>query len=140
MPVKDSRFYPLALTAVIAGYIWVAVNIIMYEDNSASAIPGLCIFRNLTGIPCPSCGSTRSVISVIKGEFYEALLLNPIGYILTFLLIIAPLWILFDLITKKRSLYKIYQKLEKLLRIKSIAVLLIILIASVWIWNIFKGL
>lgn len=140
MPLKDNRFYPLALTAVIAGYGWVTVNLIMFGDTSASAIPGMCLFRNLTGIPCPSCGSTRSVISVIRGEFYEALLWNPIGYLLAILLVIAPLWLIFDLTTKKRSLYKFYQSLEKYLRIKPIAIFLIIIIAFIWAWNIIKGL
>ena len=31
-----------------------------------------CIFRYITGIPCPGCGMTRAVVSVLHGQFATA--------------------------------------------------------------------
>lgn len=55
-----------------------------------------CMFREVTGIPCPSCGSTRGVLAVMDGRVLDALTLNPLmamGFV-TFLAggAIAPLW------------------------------------------------
>ena len=48
--------------------------------------PILCLFRNLTGLPCPFCGSTRAVGNIVHGNFIEALYLNPLGYVFLLLL------------------------------------------------------
>ena len=37
------------------------------------------MFYHLTGLPCPSCGMTRSVISLTYLRFHEAVSLNPLG-------------------------------------------------------------
>ena len=42
--------------------------------------PSVCLFRNVTGLPCPFCGSTRSVGHILQGEFSHALYSNPLGY------------------------------------------------------------
>ena len=38
----------------------------------------LCPFRRLTGLPCPGCGSTRAVMSLLHGEPAKALAWNPL--------------------------------------------------------------
>jgi hypothetical protein len=43
--------------------------------------PSLCMFRNLTGLPCPFCGTTRSVGNLLLGDFQGALSMNPLGYV-----------------------------------------------------------
>jgi len=55
-----------------------------------------CVFREVTGIPCPSCGTTRGVLALIDGRPLEALTLNPLmaaGFA-AFLAggVIAPIW------------------------------------------------
>ena len=42
-------------------------------------LPSMCMFYHLTGLPCPSCGMTRSVISLTHLRFREAVSLNPLG-------------------------------------------------------------
>ncbi|MBL8025797.1 MAG: DUF2752 domain-containing protein [Fibrobacteres bacterium] len=37
-----------------------------------------CPFKIITGIPCPTCGFTRSFTLVIKGQFYDAFSLSPL--------------------------------------------------------------
>jgi hypothetical protein len=39
------------------------------------------MFRNLTGLPCPFCGTTRSVGNLLLGDFQGALSMNPLGFV-----------------------------------------------------------
>ena len=36
-----------------------------------------CLFRAVTGVPCPGCGITRGVIEIARGNFRKAWRLNP---------------------------------------------------------------
>src|ERR1700716_3309549 len=45
----------------------------------ASAGPPLCPFRLLTGLPCPGCGLTRSLVSLLHGDLSAAVLSHPPG-------------------------------------------------------------
>lgn len=38
----------------------------------------LCLIRNLTGIPCPTCGFTRGMLSLLNGQIFYAWLYNPL--------------------------------------------------------------
>ena len=46
-------------------------------DASARALPG-CLWKGLTGIPCPGCGSGRAALALASGRFAEAFRLNPL--------------------------------------------------------------
>jgi Protein of unknown function (DUF2752) len=37
-----------------------------------------CAFKGLTGIPCPTCGATRSVVYLARGEITASLVMNPL--------------------------------------------------------------
>lgn len=39
----------------------------------------LCVFKGLTGLPCPTCGSTRMLGELASGDFLGALLVNPLA-------------------------------------------------------------
>ncbi len=41
--------------------------------------PNVCPLRSLTGIPCPFCGMTRSVVAAVHGDFVTSLRYNPAG-------------------------------------------------------------
>jgi hypothetical protein len=66
--------------------------------------------------------------------------LNPIGIVVAAIMFFSPFWIIIDLLRKNESLYVFYKMTEEKLRKKSIAVTSIVLIVSIWIWNIYKGL
>lgn len=44
--------------------------------------PVICPFRNLTGLPCPGCGLTRSWVYLAHGWWREGLAANPFGIVL----------------------------------------------------------
>jgi Flp pilus assembly pilin Flp len=37
-----------------------------------------CVFKALTGLPCPTCGSTRSITHLSHGDFSSAFVMNPL--------------------------------------------------------------
>ena len=39
----------------------------------------ICLMRNLTGLPCPTCGMTRSFCALGRGEVGRAIDLHPLG-------------------------------------------------------------
>jgi hypothetical protein len=47
---------------------------------------------------------------------------------------------MYDVILKKDTLYNSYKKAEAFIKIKWVAIILIILLLINWIWNIQKGL
>ena len=130
------KLYVFFLISCIGGYIWIFFNFTVFSDNEV----GVCIFKHITTIPCPSCGSTRSVMSLFKGNITEALYWNPIGLILTVILIVSPFWVIYDLIARKDSLFRFYKKMELLLKKKKIAIPILLFVLINWIWNIYKNL
>ncbi|MDX1933857.1 MAG: DUF2752 domain-containing protein [Capsulimonadales bacterium] len=42
-------------------------------------VPSLCLFRGLTGLPCPGCGMTRSLVCCAHGRFGDALAFHSLG-------------------------------------------------------------
>lgn len=56
-----------------------------------------CAFRALTGLPCPTCGTTRAALAVLRGDLGAAFAVSPLATV-AFLLflgggLIAPLWV-----------------------------------------------
>ncbi|MDP2207253.1 MAG: DUF2752 domain-containing protein [Bacteroidota bacterium] len=96
--------------------------------------------KHTTNVPCPSCGSTRAIISLLKGNYLESLFCNPIGIMLAIIMIICPIWIFYDTLFQKDTLFNFYRKSEGIIRQKKIAISAIFLILLNWIWNIYKGL
>ena len=47
----------------------------------------LCMFQNLTGLPCPGCGMTRSVLRLSQGDLLGSLRMHPLGIVLAGLLL-----------------------------------------------------
>ena len=119
------------------GYAWLMYNYNSYKLNNGFK---MCIIKNSTGIPCPSCGSTRAVESLIHGNLLESILWNPFGLLLVIILAILPIWVIIDVLRKNDSLYQFYNKVEHVLKQKKYAIPAIILVVANWVWNIYKDL
>jgi hypothetical protein len=138
MKLSRNKLYRIIFIACIAGYIWLYFS--LNSNGSQTGPIEVCPIKHITDIPCPSCGSTRSVISLMKGNFSDALLINPFGYIVAIIMFLAPIWILIDLGTKRKTLYEFYQKIETCLKNPHYSIPLILVVIINWIWNIKKGL
>jgi len=122
----------------LAGNLWLYFNTKLELIKNMKA--ELCLFKLITNFPCPSCGTTRSIISIIKGNYIEAFYFNPLGYLTALIMFIVPLWIIIDLLFKTKSFFSFYLIIEDYLRKPKIAIALIALVLINWIWNILKGL
>jgi hypothetical protein len=132
---KPIKIYTLLIILTLAGYIWLFVTL-----NKGEADATICLFKQVTGIPCPSCGSSRSVLSVLDGHWAHAILINPLGLMAVFLLAIIPLWLVYDGLTRQASLYKVFLHAEQTIKKPIFAIPLILLLLANWVWNIFKAL
>ena len=99
-----NKLYSLLLIACLAGLIYLFYNIHTLQSQTFR----VCIIKNVSGYPCPSCGTTRAVTLLLKGIFIESLGLNPIGIVVTIIMIIFPIWILIDIILKKKFFNSTY--------------------------------
>jgi len=67
------------LWAVMIVLIWVGLA------GTAAFLAGrnrhdisLCLFRTVTGLPCPTCGASRGCLSILEGNVLEGWLYNPL--------------------------------------------------------------
>lgn len=131
-----NKLYSLLLIACLTGFIYLFYNIHTLQSQAFR----VCIIKNVTGYPCPSCGTTRAVTLLLKGRILASLLLNPFGIIVTMIMTIFPIWILMDFFLKKETFYFWYKKAEGTIRKPWLASILIVLVLLNWIWNIYKHL
>lgn len=79
----------LVTRRVIVAAIWFAalgasVYAFIFEPGKSGFFPA-CMFRVLTGLTCPGCGSTRALHQLLHGHVASAFVLNPL------LLIVLPI-------------------------------------------------
>ena len=89
--------------ALVATNVWLAG----YRDQAIT----LCVFKRLTTVPCPGCGSTRAVLHLIHGRLGQAFAAQPLalsvaaGVFLTLVLrVIFARRIQFDLTRTQRRI------------------------------------
>ena len=137
MPSPKKLYLLLALLC-FGGYFLIALN--LFEVIEAKSETSLCIIKNVTNVPCPACGTTRSVLKIVNGNFSEGFLINPLGYLSAAVLFIFPFWIISDLIRKRDTLYRFIIQSINVISKRPVAIVLIVLLLMNWIWNINKGL
>ena len=138
MPLNRNKLYIILFIACLAGYVWLYFSIThAFADNKSV---DACMIKHATNIPCPSCGTTRSIISLTKGDWLGAFKFNPFGYIVASIMFVAPIWIFKDMMTHSNSLFLFYQKIETYLKKPRYVIPLILFVIINWIWNIIKGL
>ncbi|HOC43426.1 MAG TPA: DUF2752 domain-containing protein [Thermoanaerobaculales bacterium] len=94
------RWTPLSVAERQLAWVWggLALSVVALKPLWPLVTPFLrpCLFRSITGVPCPSCGATRSVLALLDGDVPGALLLNPLVFAasIAFLAggVVAPLW------------------------------------------------
>ena len=54
-----------------------AVYLFVFEPGRTGFFPP-CLFRLVTGLTCPGCGTTRALHEILHGHFQDAFMLNPL--------------------------------------------------------------
>jgi len=55
----------------------------------------ICLFYNLTALPCPACGLTRSVSSLLHGDLMHSLMYHPMGIVVLAIMAVLAVSIFF---------------------------------------------
>jgi hypothetical protein len=71
-PASVPRPWLLGLAGLLAAAI-------ALDPKRVDALPAFCPFRRLTGLPCPTCGLTRSWSHAVRGQLTDATALHPFG-------------------------------------------------------------
>ena len=77
--IRVPRRPPWPWWAVFVSLIWLALggaNLLLAEARGYSV--QLCLFKHVTGCPCPTCGFTRGTLAFLQGHPVEAWLHNPL--------------------------------------------------------------
>ncbi|MBA4303559.1 MAG: hypothetical protein C0424_04980 [Sphingobacteriaceae bacterium] len=138
MRMSPTRLYSILFLACLAGHIWFQFNRMSTSQNNESAT--ICLFKQATDLPCPSCGTTRSVVHLHEGQFKSAWLSNPFGYLVLAIMYVAPIWIIVDRLRGTYTLWAFYHQTEERLKKAAWAIPLVLLVIINWSWNIYKGL
>jgi len=69
-PDHELIWLAVSATSIAGGAVWLAM-----------ALPWpRCAFLAVTGLPCVTCGATRSMIALLHGDFLGALRWNPLAF------------------------------------------------------------
>jgi len=137
--MSRNGLYFLILCLSLAGYLWILINYNSTVQQYFSET-SICIFRNITGVPCPSCGTTRSVLAILDGDLMNSIDHNPFGLVVVILLTVLPFWVVIDLMQGKRSFLRFYKYAERSLKRKYIAIPSISIVVVVWLKTIYEHL
>jgi hypothetical protein len=122
--------YLIAIFLIIFGYLFLC----FYTETIVKY--NFCVFKQVTGIPCPACGSTRATLQLIQGNLGESILINPFALLTNSLIVISFFWMIID-VAKNTDSFISYLKKDWNIKYK---ILVVIIIVSNWIWNIQKGI
>jgi hypothetical protein len=94
------KWRPLTTAERQLAWVWggIALAVLALRPFWPIVVPLLreCAFRDFTGLPCPTCGSTRGAIALLDGRILDALAFNPLVMAsgLAFLAggVVAPIW------------------------------------------------
>jgi hypothetical protein len=74
-PAQASR--PLDVSVAILPFFLFGFWLARFAAPLFKLLPA-CIFRQVTGVPCPSCGATRAGLALAQGDLMIALSYNPL--------------------------------------------------------------
>jgi hypothetical protein len=92
-----------------------------------------CTFKSLTGVPCPTCGSTRSIVHLTHGEFLASLAMNPLASIACGGILLFFLYSLFTLALDSPRLGLVLTEREK----NGVRIGVVLLVLANWGYLIF---
>lgn len=69
--------------------VFLTIFVIFYGYIFISQSGTRCYFKSVTGIPCPSCGMTRSYIHLFHGEWNQAFMDHPLFWTVPIIFISA---------------------------------------------------
>nr|WP_315123857.1 DUF2752 domain-containing protein [uncultured Capnocytophaga sp.] len=137
--MKPKTFYLFISLFCCASWGWL-LGFEHFRQHSSPVGVTLCPIKAVTGYPCPSCGTTRSVHTFFEGHISEALWVNPLGIVAGLLLAVVPLWLLHDALRRRATLHKFFIAFEQWFKRPYVYIPFFTFIVLNWIWNLYKNL
>lgn len=116
------------------GWIWVFSHVENHQNTT------LCYMQWLFHFPCPTCGITRSIIALTKGNISLSFYEHPLGIPAAIAMVIFPLWIISDWMQRRASFEQFTLSFFNTLQKKKYMVPFAGIFLCCWIWNIYKHL
>lgn len=110
-------------------------TLLVYVLYLAKRIPHIpCVFKTLTGYPCPTCGATRVVKSLFQFDIVSAFLWNPLLFLAGIVFIAWVLYGFYMLFSGKKVQVILTEREKRLLRWGAV-----ILFFLGWIYLVLTG-
>jgi hypothetical protein len=108
-----NRFYWRKIIGItIATAALVVPIFIMQTDGDIEHSQSICPFKLLTGMPCPGCGITKSIVFFYQGELAKSLSYHLFGPLVVFISLFAIAVFLIELIKKRNLLSKFFYNIK----------------------------
>lgn len=133
--MNKKSFYFFITTLLSLSYFWIFYN---HQPHSSQDF-GVCVLKETTNIPCPACGTTRSVLFLLKGEIIQSFFTNPLGILAILGMFSVNIILVYDLFFKEKKLYDFYIKFDEKMKNPYLFLPLTLLFLLNWIWNVLKG-
>ncbi|MBK7968456.1 MAG: DUF2752 domain-containing protein [Bacteroidetes bacterium] len=104
---EQIRIYTIFGLLITASLIWLICNMLIPGETAT-----ICMFHQVTGMPCPSCGTTASVMHILNGNLQEAIEGNILGFPAFIALILFTCWLGFDFVSRKLTFSKLIKYLK----------------------------
>lgn len=130
MHISYKLKYTTIISILILGYFF------LYKFSGSIGEHTVCIIKNVTGVSCPACGSTRATVELMQGNLVNAAIINPLGIITNILITISFFWMIIDIIRNKETFLP-FLKMDWDKRIK---IFIVLIVVANWTWNIVKGI
>lgn len=130
--VKDWRIrHILGIGFILSGYAFILILGTTIGNRHFTP----CIFKNLTGLPCPGCGMGRATIAFFHGDLMQSFFINPAAIPFAIAMLISLIWMIYDL---HLGTTNFFSTINKKLPAKYM-ILLITLVCVNWAWSVVKG-
>lgn len=96
----------------------------------------VCLFHNITGWPCPACGTVRGLKYFFHLQLWDSIMMNPLAALVALYMIVGVVWMLVDLWRGTSS----YEAVCRFRPRPWMLVLIVALTIANWWWNFQKGL
>jgi uncharacterized protein DUF2752 len=97
--------------------VWLCVTLVALSMATVWFALGLpwprCVFHELTGLPCVTCGMTRCAIQFFHGHFFAALKWNPLVFTALCGVMAFDLYAFATLTTRAPRLRMVFRQREK---------------------------
>lgn len=80
------------------------------------------------------------MVAIARGNSAAFWAANPLGAMVAAVMLVGPVWVLFDVMTQKTTLWGCYVWTERLFRSKCISIPAGLAVIGNWLWNLSKGL